>query len=141
MLQITDHIFIDDEELTEKFIRASGPGGQNVNKVSSAVQLRFDLGANKSLHAGIKARAARLAGSRLTKDDVIVIHADGYRTQKANRQEARRRLAEILRAALRPPVKRKKTKPSKAALERRLQVKKQRAQIKTSRRTTAKDLE
>ena len=133
MLLITNTISIGEEELEENFVRASGPGGQNVNKVASAVQLRFDLGASPALPLDVKARARRLAGHRLTKDDVIVIQADSFRTQKANREDARRRLAQLLREAVPPPVKRKKTRPTKASIERRLKAKKYRGLLKSSR--------
>lgn len=133
MLVITNTISIDDAELEESFVRASGPGGQNVNKVSSAVCLRFDLGRTQALSEPVKSRARVLAGSRLTKDDVIIIQSDSHRTQKANREEARRRLAQLLREAVPAPVRRRKTRPTKGSIERRLEAKRQRGLIKKGR--------
>ncbi len=141
MLKITDHIFIDESELTESFIRASGPGGQNVNKTSSAVQLRFNIGKTTALNESVKARTRILAGNRLSKEDAIIIEASTHRTQKANRIDARQRLAQLLRAAVPPPVKRKHTRPTKASIKRRLLAKKQRGLIKASRSRIKNNLE
>ncbi|PHP68967.1 aminoacyl-tRNA hydrolase [Zhengella mangrovi] len=130
---------IRDDELQENFIRSAGPGGQNVNKVSTAVQLRFDAAAS-SLEERVRERMIRLAGSRATKDGVIVIEANRHRTQERNRADARERLAALLaRAAEPPPPPRKKTKPSKGAIERRLKAKSGRAGIKKMRGKPAMD--
>ena len=124
---------IRDDELQENFIRSAGPGGQNVNKVSTAVQLRFDAAAS-SLEERVRERLIRLAGSRATKDGVIVIEASRFRTQDRNREDARARLAALLAEAAEPPPKpRKKTRPSKGAVERRLKKKAGRATVKKLR--------
>ena len=133
MIRITDSIAIDESELTEDFVRSSGPGGQNVNKLSTAVQLRFDVRHSPSLPNDVALRLIRLAGSRLTKAGVLVLTAQTHRTQERNRQDARDRLVELIREAAVAPVKRRPTKPSKAAKAKRLDGKKQRAKIKTMR--------
>ncbi|MFC6489101.1 alternative ribosome rescue aminoacyl-tRNA hydrolase ArfB [Nitratireductor sp. GCM10026969] len=133
-LHIQPGILVAADELEEQFIRASGPGGQNVNKVATAVQLRFDAANARHLSERVRARALKLAGSRATKDGQIVIEAARFRTQEQNRADARARLAELLRRAAEPPPKpRKKTKPSKGAVERRLKTKSGRGQIKKLR--------
>ena len=134
MIRITDRISIDDSELEEQFIRSSGPGGQNVNKLSTAVQLRFDLRRSPSLPDDVSARAQRLAGSRLTRDGVLVITAQRHRTQERNRQDARERLIALLREAAVPPVPRRPTRPTRASRERRIEGKKRRSGIKSLRR-------
>ena len=134
LIPINGHLFLDASEIEESFIRASGPGGQNVNKVSSAVQLRFDLSGSRSLPEKVRVRLARLAGHRLTRDGVIVIIAQRYRTQERNRQDALDRLIALLRRAAEPPTPRRPTKPSRAAKERRLQAKAKRSAIKVLRR-------
>ena len=134
MLRITDSIAIEDSELEESFVRASGPGGQNVNKVSSAVQLRFDARRSPSLPNDVAIRLMRLAGSRLTKEGVIVIVAQEYRDQSRNRAEARERLAGLIRQAAVKPTPRRKTKVSKAAKRQRVDEKKRRGSIKSLRR-------
>jgi ribosome-associated protein len=134
LIPINDHLFLDESEIAESFIRASGPGGQNVNKVSSAVQLRFDLSRSRSLPEEVRDRLARLAGRRLTRDGVIVIIAQRYRTQEHNRQDALDRLVALIRRAAVPPTPRRPTKPSAAAKERRLEAKTRRAAVKEMRR-------
>jgi ribosome-associated protein len=134
LIPINCHLFLDDSEIEESFIRASGPGGQNVNKVSSAVQLRFDLSRSRSLPQDVRERLARLAGRRLTRDGVLVIIAQRYRTQDRNRQDALDRLIGLVRRAGAPPTPRRPTKPSRAAKERRLQAKARRAITKERRR-------
>lgn len=134
LIPINRHLFLDDREVEESFVRASGPGGQNVNKVSSAVQLRFDLSRSRSLPEDVRARLARLAGRRLTRDDVIVITAQRYRTQERNRQDALDRLVALIRRAAVAPTRRRPTKPSPAAKERRLDAKARRAAVKQQRR-------
>ena len=133
MIRITDTISIDESELAESFVRSSGPGGQNVNKVSSAVQLRFDARHSPSLPNDVAIRLMRLAGSRLTKEGVIVIVAQAYRDQTRNRAEARERLVELIREAALKPKVRKVTKVPKAAKKRRLEGKKHRSDIKRHR--------
>lgn len=133
MLRINHHIRIPDDELEEKFVRASGPGGQNVNKVASAVELRFDAAGSPSLSDEVRARAIRLAGQRATKEGVIVIRAERFRTQERNRADARDRLARLIRRAAVPPKTRKKTKPTRASVERRLEAKTRRARLKRMR--------
>ncbi len=133
MIPITDRISIDESEITESFIRASGPGGQNVNKVSTAVQLRFDVRNSPSLPDGVKARLARLAGRRLTLDGVLVLAARRHRSQDRNRQDAMETLAELIRRAEAPPVPRRKTRPTLASKQRRLDAKSQRSTVKRHR--------
>lgn len=132
-LIITPDITIPDEELEWKFIRSSGPGGQNVNKVASAVQLRFMLMQNISLPVGARNRLRRLAGQRLVDDGSILIRASSERTQEQNRRDALGRLRELIRAAMVEPKIRKKTRPSRASQERRIESKKRRASTKEGR--------
>jgi len=134
MIRINAKIAIPESELSEEFIRASGPGGQKVNKTSTAVQLRFDLRNSPSLPDPVRERLVRLAGRRITGEGVLVIEASRYRTQAANRLDARRRLEGLLRRAARPPRPRKKTRPSRASRRRRLEAKKKRSLTKRRRR-------
>lgn len=139
-LFVNASITIAGWELVEQFIRASGPGGQNVNKVATSVQLRFDARRSPALNDRVKNSLARIAGRRMTKDGVIVIEADRHRTQERNRADARARLKEmILEAAAPPPPKRRKTRPSKGAVERRLKAKSVRAGIKRMRGSVDQD--
>jgi ribosome-associated protein len=133
MIQVTDRITIEESELDESFIRASGPGGQNVNKVSSAVQLRFDARTSRSLPNDVSIRLQRLAGNRLTNEGVIVITANRHRSQDQNRDEARERLFDMIREAANPPPPRRATKPTKASKKRRLDSKTRRSHIKKMR--------
>jgi ribosome-associated protein len=132
-LVVSEHIAIPDEELEWKFIRSSGPGGQNVNKVASAVQLRFLLPQNTSLPAAVRSRLQRLAGQRLVVDGSILLSARNERSQEQNRRAALERLARLVRAALIEPKIRKKTRPTRASKERRIDTKKRRAGTKRER--------
>jgi ribosome-associated protein len=133
MTRTTERIHIPEAELEEHFIRASGPGGQNVNKLSTAVELRFDVRASPSLPEPVRHRLMRLAGQRLTKDGVLIIRAERFRTQERNRDDARERLAELVKRAAVAPKRRIKTRPSKAAKQRRIESKVQRGRLKRTR--------
>jgi ribosome-associated protein len=132
MIRITDTIGIEERELDERFVRASGPGGQNVNKVSTAVELRFDVRAS-SLPYDMKQRLIALAGSRMTGDEVLLIDSREHRTQAMNREAARARLVALLQAAAKRPKTRRPTKPKRAAKEKRLESKRQRGEVKSLR--------
>ena len=134
MIRVTASISLDPEEIEETFLRAGGPGGQNVNKVATAVQLRFDLRHSPSLPPAVRSRAERLAGKRLTKEGELVITAARFRSQERNREDAEARLVELLRKAAVPPRPRRPTRPSRAAKQRRLQSKTQRGEVKKLRR-------
>ena len=133
MIPVTPSLALDERDLEERFIRASGPGGQNVNKLSTAVQLRFDVRHSPSLPDDVRQRLERLAGRRLTREGVLVLVAQGERSQKRNREEALERLVELVRAAAHRPTPRKKTRPPKASKRRRLDDKKRHGTIKSLR--------
>jgi ribosome-associated protein len=133
MIRVTDQIAVDEAELSETFVRASGPGGQNVNKLATAVQLRFDVRHSHSLPPDVRARLAQLAGRRLTQDGVLVIIAQRHRTQERNRDDARARLIELIRQAAVRPKPRRPTRPTAASRERRIESKKRRAGVKRLR--------
>ncbi len=139
MIRITPTIAIDESEISERFVRASGPGGQNVNKVASAVQLRFDAGHSPSLPDDVRQRLMRLAGRRLTQEGVLVITAQRHRTQEANRRDALDRLIELIRRAAEPPVPRRPTKPTAASRRRRIETKRRRSALKRSRGARAEE--
>jgi ribosome-associated protein len=132
-IAVTPHISIGEDELHESFVLASGPGGQNVNKVSSAVQLRFDVARSPSLDDAVRARLTALAGQRLTKDGVLVIVARAHRSQERNRADALERLLDLIRRAAVPPKPRRATRPSKAVKRRRIESKKIRSNLKRTR--------
>ena len=134
MIRITDQIALDDSEIEERFVRASGPGGQNVNKVATAVQLRFDAAGSPSLPERVRARLLKLAGSRATLSGVVIITAERFRTQSRNRADALARLVELVRKAAQPVKARRATRPTRASRERRIQEKKRRGEIKRTRR-------
>jgi ribosome-associated protein len=133
MIAVTPTLAIEESEIEESFVRASGPGGQHVNKSSTAVQLRFDARRSPSLPDDVAARLMKLAGSRATQDGVIVILAQSERSQKRNREEALARLVELIRRAATPPRPRRPTKPTRASKERRLESKLRRARLKSGR--------
>ena len=134
MIRVNAQISLDEREIEESFVRASGPGGQNVNKLSTAVQLRFDVRGSPSLPVQVKERLERLAGTRLTRDGVLVIIAQSHRTQARNRADALDRLLELIRRAAIAPRARRPTRPTKASRERRIETKKRHAGLKRLRR-------
>ena len=132
-IRVTGRIQLDEGELVEQFVRSSGPGGQNVNKVATAVELRFDVARSPSLPEPVRERLAKLAGRRLTQEGVLVLRAERFRTQERNREDARERLIELIRRAAVPPKPRRPTKPTRASKERRIEGKKGRAGVKRMR--------
>jgi len=133
MIRVTDRISIDESEISETFVRSSGPGGQNVNKLSTAVQLRFDVRHSPSLPDDVRMRLERLAGRRLTNDGVLVLIAQNHRTQERNRADALERLVELIREASVRPTPRRPTRPTRASRERRIEGKKRRSGVKRLR--------
>jgi ribosome-associated protein len=133
MLQIASGIALDEQEIQIEFVRASGPGGQNVNKVATAAQLRFDVDASPNLPADVKARLRKLGGRRVTSTGVLIIEARRYRTQEGNRADALQRFMSLVQKAAEKPRSRKRTQPTAASREQRLQAKKRRSELKRSR--------
>ena len=134
MIEITDALSIDENEIQLEFVQGSGPGGQNVNKVATAVQLRFDAAHSPSLPPDVRKRLVRLSRNRITQEGILVIHARRFRTQEQNRRDALDRLCELIRQAAKKPKRRIKTKPSRAAKRRRLEAKQRRSKIKRLRK-------
>jgi ribosome-associated protein len=139
MIRITDRLSIDEREIEESFVRASGPGGQNVNKLSTAVQLRFDVARSPSLPEDVRARLARLAGRRLSNEGVLIIVAESHRSQRTNRDEALERLVELIRRATVKPRPRRPTKPTASSKRRRLDSKTKHGSLKRLRQARPED--
>lgn len=139
MLRITSRISVDEDELEIRFVRASGPGGQNVNKVASAVLLRFDVARSPSLPEEVRRRLLSLAGARVTAEGVLIIQARRHRTQEQNRRDAIARLVDLIRRAAVPPTPRRKTRPPRASRRRRLDAKRHRSRVKRLRQHPAQD--
>jgi ribosome-associated protein len=139
MLRVTPFIRIEDSEIEERFVRASGPGGQNVNKVATAVELRFDAARSPALDEATRERLRALAGNRITAEGILVIDARRFRTQAANREDARARLVELIRQAAARPKRRRKTRPTAASEERRIQTKRRRSETKRRRAKGGQD--
>ena len=133
MIQINQNIVLDENEIQEEFVRSSGPGGQNVNRVSTAVQLRFDIVNSASLPEDVRRRLLRLGGSRVTRDGVLIIDARRFRTQEQNRRDARERLINLVRKAAEKPKPRRRTKPTAASKRKRIEAKRRRSRIKQQR--------
>ena len=141
MIPITDSISLHESEIQLDFIRSSGPGGQNINKVSSAVQLRFDAAQSPALNDAIRTRLKQLSGHRMTADGILIIKAQRYRTQERNREDAIERLVALIRKAAQLPKQRRRTKPSAAVKLRRLAAKRRRGEIKRQRRSVGSEME
>lgn len=141
MIHITDNISLHESEIQLDFIRASGPGGQNINKVSSAVQLRFDAARSPALSDAVRTRLKRLSGQRMTAEGILIIKAQRYRTQDRNREDAIERLIALIRKAAQIPKPRRRTKPSAAATQKRLAAKRRRGKIKRRRRSIGNEME
>jgi ribosome-associated protein len=141
VIQITHNIAIDEREIKEEFVRSSGPGGQNVNKVATAVKLRFDVVKSPTLPEDVRERLLRLGGKKITEKGVLVIDARRFRTQERNRQDALKRLVVLIEKASRRPKSRKKTRPTAASKRRRLEGKHQRSEIKRMRKTVPRSRE
>jgi ribosome-associated protein len=133
-VRITGDVSVDEAELSESFVRSPGPGGQNVNKVATAVRLRFDVLRNRSIPEEARERLLRIAGSRATREGVLVIEAHRFRTRERNREDARERLARLVLRALVPPVPRRPTRPTAGSKERRLGEKRRRGETKSARK-------
>lgn len=140
MIEVSPTVTIDENEIQYAFLRASGPGGQNVNKVASSVQLRFDIRHSPSLDADVKARLIKLAGSRVTEEGILIIEASRYRSQEQNRQDALRRLLRFISLAAQAPKRRKKTRPTLESKKRRLEEKRRRGAIKRLRQDKTQDI-
>jgi ribosome-associated protein len=135
MIQVNENIVLDENEIQEEFVRASGPGGQNVNRVATAVQLRFDIANSASLPEDVRRRLLRIGGSRVTRDGILIIDARRFRTQEQNRKDARERLIGLVKRAAEKPKPRRQTKPTAASKRRRLAEKRRRSRIKQQRQS------